>query len=179
MIVGVNLSRITMDVNNLLVTIRIDLHRIKLLHVITDTQNHICLVEAKVCIIVDHESYRTERVRMVVGKDSLAHEGRCDGDVETLGKANQRFSSMITDCSVSREENGSLRHSKNFGGTRYLSRRGRCITHDIDLERMMSRRHGHFFDIFRQCQIDSDGTLGLRKLERFPNHLWHSFRSRD
>src|SRR5438552_4758164 len=161
MVVGVNLSRIAMDVNNLLVTIRVDLHWIKLLHVIPDTYDDVRLVEAKICIIMNHESYRTERVRMVVRKDSLAHEGRCDGDVETLGETNQRFSSMIADSAVSREENGSLRHSKNFGGTRYLSWRRRGITHHIDLERMMPRGHGHFFDIFWQCKIDGTGTFCL------------------
>src|SRR5207249_2354551 len=179
MVVGVNLSRIAMDVNNLLVTIRVDLHWIKLLHVIADTQNHICLVEAKIYIIVDHESNRTKRVGVVVRKDTLAHERRRDRYAETLGETNERFTCVITHSTVSREHNRSLRRSKNFGGTRYLSRRGRCITHYIDLERMMPRGHGHFFDIFWQCKIDGAGTLGLRELERFPNHLRHSFRSRD
>src|SRR5438552_165605 len=179
MVVGVNLSRIAMDVNNLLVTIRVDLHWIKLLHVIPDTYDDVRLVEAKICIIMNHESYRTERVRMVVRKDSFAHERRGDGDVKTLGETNQRFAGVIAHGPVSRNQDGALRSLQNLRCTRYLSWRRRGIAHDVDLERTMPRRHGHFFDVFWQCKIDGARTFSLRKLERLPNHLRHSFRSRD
>src|SRR5438094_4326883 len=116
---------------------------------------------------------------MVVRKDSLAHERLGDGDAKTLGETNYRFAGVIAHGAVSRKQDGALRGLQNLRGTRYLSRRRRCITHDIDLEWMMPRRHGHFFYIFWQCQIDGARTFGLRKLERLPNHLRHSFRSRD
>src|SRR5438309_1726454 len=116
---------------------------------------------------------------MVVRKDSLAHERRGDGDVKTLGETNQRFASVTAHCAVSCKQDGALRSLQYFRGTRYLSRRRRGITHHIDLQWTMTRGHRHFFDIFRQSKINGAWTLGLRKLERLPNHLRHSFRSRD
>src|SRR6267143_1865926 len=128
---------------------------------------------------MDHESYCAERVGMVVRKDSLADERWRDRDEKALGETNQCFTSVIAHCTVSCENDRSLCSLQDFRGSRYLSRRRRGITHYIDLERVMTWEHGHFFDIFWQCKIDSAGALGLRKLERLPNHLWHSFRSRD
>src|SRR5437660_12155944 len=128
---------------------------------------------------MDHESYRPKRVGMVCRKDAFAHEPRRDRYVETLGETNQRFSSVITHGAVSREENRSFRCSENFGGPGNLSRGGRGIAHYIDFERMMPRRHGHFFDILGEGEVDGPWTLGLRKLEGLPNHLRHSLRSRD
>src|SRR5205807_1106618 len=116
---------------------------------------------------------------MVVRKDTFAHERRRDRYVEALGETNQRFSSVITDGAVSREENRSFRCSENFGSPGNLSGRRRGIAHYIDFERMMPRRHGHFFDILWEGEVDSTRTLSLRHLERFPNHLGHSLWSRD
>ena len=133
MIVGVDLCRITMDVNDLLVTRRIDLHGIEFLHVIPDTQNHICLVEAKIGVVVYHESYRTERVWMVVRKDSLTHESRRDRDVKTLGETDKCFTRVIAHGTVSRKHHRILRSFQDFCSTRYLSGRRRGVAHHIDL----------------------------------------------
>src|SRR5712691_888278 len=116
---------------------------------------------------------------MVVGKDSLPHESRRDRHVKTFGETNQRFASVTAHCAVSCKQDGPLRSLQYFRGARYLSRRGRSIAYNIDLERMMTWGHGHFFDIFWQCKIDGAWTFGLRQLERFSNHLRNSFRSRD
>src|SRR5712664_147297 len=133
MVVCVNLRRIAMDVYDLLVTLRIDLYGIELLHVIADAKNHIGLIEAEVGVVVDHESYRTERVGVVVGKDPLTHERRRNRDVKTLRETNQRFTRMITHGSVSRKEDGTLRSLHDFRGTRYLNGSGRGIAHHIDI----------------------------------------------
>src|SRR6266568_3695140 len=116
---------------------------------------------------------------MVVRNDSLAHERRGDGDAKTLGETNQRFARVIAHGTVSRQQDGALRSLQNLRCTRYLSWRRRGITHHVDLQWTMTRGHGHFFDILWQCEIDGAGTLGLRQLERLPNHLRHSLRPRD
>src|SRR6266487_706210 len=86
---------------------------------------------------------------------------------------------MIAHGTVSREENGSFRCSENFGGPGNLGRRGRGVAHYVDFEWMMSLRHGHFFDILGEGEVDGAGTLGLRELEGLPDHLRHSLRSRN
>src|SRR2546428_2052767 len=146
--VGVELRRIAMNVDDLLVAFWIYFYWTEPLHVIPDTYNDVRLVEAKIRIVVDHESYRTERVRMVVRKDSFAHERRGDGDVKTLGETNQRFAGVIAHGPVSRKQDGALRSLQNLRCTRYLSWRRRGITHHIDLQWTMTRGHRHFFDIF-------------------------------
>src|SRR5437660_3931724 len=148
MIVGVDLCGIAMNVDDLLVAFWVYFYWIELLHVIPDTYNDVRLVEAKIRVVVDHESYRTERVGMVVRKDSLAHERRGNGDAKMFGETNQRFAGVIAHGTVSSKQDGALRSLQNLRCTRYLSWRRRGITHHIDLQWTMTRGHGHFFDIF-------------------------------
>ena len=86
-IVGVHLGRDATQVQDPLVTARVDPHRIELLQFIADADDHVRLVETEVDIVVAHEPHRAKRVRVVVREHPLAVKGGSHRQAQLLGEA--------------------------------------------------------------------------------------------
>ena len=61
-VVGVHLGRDPAQVDDALVPVGVDPHRIELLELVADADDHVRLVEAEVDVVVAHESHRAERI---------------------------------------------------------------------------------------------------------------------
>src|ERR1039458_8894356 len=64
-------------------------HRVELLQLIADTDDHVRLVETEVDVVVAHEPHSTQCVWVIVREHTLAVKGGGDRDAELFGEALQ------------------------------------------------------------------------------------------
>ena len=88
-VVAVDLGRKAMDVDDLLVALRIDADRIELLELVAHGDDHVGVVEAEIDIVVAHEPDRAEGLGVVVGKDPLAVERGGHRDAERVRRSGE------------------------------------------------------------------------------------------
>ena len=88
-VVRVHLGREATQMEDSLVSARVDPHRIELLQLVADADDHVRLVETKVDVVMAHEPHRAECVRVIVGEHALAVEGSGHRDAELLREALQ------------------------------------------------------------------------------------------
>ena len=110
------------DVDDLLVTLGIDAHRIELLEFVPDRHDRVGLVETEVHIVVTHEPDGAERLRMVVREDAFAMERRGDRDAQSLGESDQRRTRVGPRRSVARQDDRAPRRAEYGCGTSHLIR---------------------------------------------------------
>ena len=121
-IVRIDMGGIAMNVQDLLVAIGIDCHGIKFLQIIANADDDICLVEAKIDVIMAHKAYRAQGVRMLIGKDSLTHERGGHGDLELLRAADECVARLIAHGTMPRQDDGSLGRPQDVHRSRDLAR---------------------------------------------------------
>ncbi len=162
------------NVDDLLVTLGIDAHRIELLEFVPDRHDRIGLVETEVHIVMTHEPDGAERLRMVVREDAFAMERRGDRDAQSLGESDERRTRVGARRSVARQDDRAPRCAEYGCGTSHLIRRRLKSAGNVDRERSRPDRRRSTLDVLGDRQIDRTWALGLRQLERLPDH----FRSR-
>jgi hypothetical protein len=105
-IVRVDLRRKATQVDDALVPTRVDPYRIELLELVPHADDHIRLVEAEVHVVVAHEPYGAERVRVVGGEDALTMEGGGNRQAKQLREMTERPRRSAACCAMAGEHDG-------------------------------------------------------------------------
>ncbi|SKU26856.1 Uncharacterised protein [Mycobacteroides abscessus subsp. abscessus] len=88
-IVGVDFGREPMEMDDLLVAMRVDPHRVELLQLIPHRNNDVGVLKAEIGVVTPHKADRPHAVRMVIGHRTLTVEGVGHRHTELLGEPNQ------------------------------------------------------------------------------------------
>ena len=121
-IVGINLGGDPAHVDDPLVAFRVDPHRIELLELVADADDHVRLVKTEVYVVVTHESHRTEAVRMIVGEHPFAVKGRGNREAQQFGEAPQGLGRTAPSRTVPGQDDGTAGPVEHGGGTGNLRR---------------------------------------------------------
>ena len=105
-----------------LVAVRVDPHRIELLEFVADADDHVRLVETEVDVVVTHEPHRAEGVRMIVGEHPLAVKGRGNREAQQFGEAPQGLGRTAAGRAVPGQDDGPAGPVEHGGGTGDLRR---------------------------------------------------------
>jgi len=123
--VHVDLGREAMNMDDLLVTVRVDPDRIELLQFVSDRNDDVRRLESEVDIVAAHEPQGADAVGVVIGHHALAVEGVRHLHTEFVGEPDQRCSRVTACGTVACQHHGPLRIAQNLDRTLYLSGRRR------------------------------------------------------
>ena len=168
-VVRVHLGDGPVDVHDLFVASGVPARWGVLHQVVAHRHHDIGRVEPEVRVVLDHESDRPERVRVIVREDALAQERRGDGNLEALAESEQRPHRVVTRHARAREDDGVGRLGQDVGRPMHLIHRWRRIVRNVHGERVaLSRQFGH---VLREDDERRARPLGLGLFERLPDQL--------
>src|SRR5215216_2768833 len=169
-VVYVHLRREAVDVDDLLVALRVDALRIELLQLVPDGDNRIRRVEAKVHVIVGHEPYRTESDLVFVWEDAFAVECRRHRQRERLRESDERVLRLGACGPVPGKDYGLLCRGENLGGTGDLRGR-RILGADYVHGKRSEVTSDSRFHILWDGEVSRSRSLSLGGLERLADNL--------
>ena len=160
-----------MNVDDLLVGLRVDPDRVELLQLVADRDDDVGVVEPEVDVVVPHEPERPDAVGVVVGHHALAVEGVGHRDAELLGEPHQGGGRVGAGGAVPGQHHRPLGLAQDVDRARHLAGRRRVGADDVARQRRQVVVGFVGVDVFGHGQVDRGRAFGLGDLERFADHL--------
>ena len=163
----VDLRRVRIDVQDLVVGFRIPFRRRVLDEVVADGNDEVSVLDQCIGIIFLRDADGAAFVVVIARDDALRHHRVDDGDVQRVGKMRQRLARVAADGTMSREHDGALGSGNEVGrraDARDVSELGIRL---VGMNRMGARPFLdlHARDVARQIDMGRARFLLLRVLE--------------
>ena len=160
-----------MDVDDLLVGVRVDPDGVEFLQLVSDGDDDVGAVEPEVHVVAAHEADGADAVGVVVGHHALTVEGVRHRNTEVVGEANQCLGGVAARGTVARQHHRPLGVAQHLDRAVHLCSRRRLGADDVARQGRQVVVGFVGVDVLGDGEVDSGRAFGFCHLERLAEHL--------